>query len=129
LIVLDASVAVEVILRQPGAAAAAERLRGEDLHVPEVFDLEVLSALRSNLLAGKLSEHQAGRGAEDLDELRVTHYPHAGVRRRVWELRGQLTTYDAAYVALAESLGAPMVTLDARLGRAGGHEAEIEVLA
>jgi predicted nucleic acid-binding protein len=129
-IVLDASAAVEVILNLP---RAAPRLRarlvrsGETVHVPHVFDLEVLAALRRHSLRGALPERRSRRALRALEDLRATRYSHVQLRPRIWELRENVTPYDAAYVALAEALRAPLVTVDAALAGAAGARAVVEL--
>ena len=111
-----------------GDAARARLARDPALHAPHLVDLEVLSVLRRQA-AGLLDARRAGFALDDLVDLPLVRYPHAGFARRVWELRGNLTPYDAAYVALAEALGCPLVTADARLARAPGTRCDVEVLA
>jgi predicted nucleic acid-binding protein len=129
-IVLDASAAVEVVLNLPRAAPELRtRLarRGETVHVPHVFDLEVMAAIRRHMLRGALSGRRARRALRGLDDLRATRYSHVPLRPRIWELRENVTPYDAAYVALAEALRAPLVTVDAALASAAGARAEVEL--
>lgn len=76
---------------------------------------------------GKLSGGALAGALSDLGDLRATRYGHQPLRRRVWALRKNLTAYDAAYVALAEFLDAPLLTSDARLARSAGHRARIEL--
>ena len=97
------------------------------LHVPHLFDVEVLHAIRRYSLRGTLSLEQGYRALEALRSMRVARYPHAALLPRIWELRENLTAYDAAYVSLAETLDAPLVTTDARLARASGHRATVEL--
>lgn len=111
-----------------GDAARARLARDSALHAPHLVDLEVLSVLRRQAGAGLLDKRRAGFALQDLMELPLTRYPHIPFARRVWELRGNLTPYDAAYVALAETLGCPLVTADARLARAPGIPCDVEVL-
>jgi predicted nucleic acid-binding protein len=129
-IVLDASAAVEVILNLPRAAPELRtRLAesGETLHVPHVFDLEVVAAIRRHALRGVLSERRTRRALRALDNLRATRYSHVPLRPRIWELRENVTPYDGAYVALAEALRAPLVTVDAALAGAAGPRAVVEL--
>jgi predicted nucleic acid-binding protein len=129
-IVLDASAALEVLLRTPAAASVEERIfaRGESLHVPRLLDLEVLQVLRRYARAGVLDDRRGRQALDDLADLPLARYSHEVLLTRVWELRENLTAYDAVYVALAEALDAPLVTRDARLAGAPGHEATIEIL-
>jgi predicted nucleic acid-binding protein len=130
LIVLDASAAVALLV---GQGTGAERIRQEvespdqSLHVPHVMDLEVLHALRRQTLLGALSSGRSAEAIEDFKNLTLFRYPHATLVDRIWSLRNNLTVYDAAYIALAEALEAPLITMDARLARAPGIRAAIEV--
>jgi predicted nucleic acid-binding protein len=130
LIVLDAS-AVVAVLVGPGRGAEhiRERIEApeESLHVPHVMDLEVLHALRRHILLDILSLERSSEALEDLKNIAFIRYPHTPLAQRIWDLRDNLTAYDAAYVALAEALDAPLVTMDARLARAPGTYVEVEV--
>ena len=99
----------------------------DDLHVPHLFEVEVLSILRRYSLRGELSQARARLALDRLSAARFTRYPHTALLSRVWELRDNVTVYDAAYVALAETLEAPLVTTDARLAQAPGIRAAVEV--
>lgn len=113
---------------EPAYAPLRERvLRAGTLHVPQLFDLEVLHALRRYERQRFISPARAERAFARLRELRCERHPHVPLAERVWELRANLSAYDATYVALAEILEAPLITLDARLGRAPGHRAQLEV--
>lgn len=132
MIVVDASAVVSVLLGfEPAASQIRERLRRENpnepVHVPHIFDIEVLQALRRHATRGELSESRGNTALDELSSLRAIRYPHSPLLRRIWELRHNLTAYDAAYVALAESLDAPLVTMDARLAQAPGHNAAVEL--
>jgi predicted nucleic acid-binding protein len=130
LLVLDASAAVAVLLNL-GPAATNIRLRvslpGETLHVPHLFDLEVLHVLRRHSLAGNLSEDRERLALSRLEAMRCSRYAHTTFLGRIWDLKDNLTAYDAAYVSLAEALSAPLVTTDARLARASGIRAAVEL--
>ena len=116
-----------------GPGQEAKRLRerietsGESLHVPHVMDLEVLHTLRRHVLLDILSLKRGSEALEDLENIAFFRYPHTPLAERIWALRENLTAYDAAYVALAEALDAPLVTTDARLARAPGIRAAVEV--
>jgi predicted nucleic acid-binding protein len=129
-IVLDASAVVAVLLDPgPGAERMRERIEspGESLHVPHLMDLEVLYVLRRQALRGSLSQRRSAEALEDLASIVFVRYPHTTLVERIWELRHNLSAYDAAYIALAEALSAPLVTMDARLAQAPGHNAMVEL--
>lgn len=105
-----------------------KRLRGESLSAPELIDLEVASALRRQSAAGLLDDRRAASALSDLIELPMRRVPHRHLLARCWELRDNLTVYDASYVALAEALELPLVTADRRLARAAGIGCAVEVL-
>jgi len=128
--VVDASVLIDVVLQRGAGPSMQPRLlrAGVSLHVPHVADLEVAQVLRRYQ---RTREVDPGRGSEalrDLAGLPLVRWPHQPFLARIWELRGSLTAYDAAYVSLAEALGMPLLTRDARLVRAKGHGARVEVV-
>ena len=130
LIVVDASALIEVLLGTSAASRLAERFfdEGETLHAPHLIDIEVGQVLRRY---ARTSVVDAGRGAEALEDLAdfpIARYPHTPFLSRIWELRHNCTAYDAAYLALAEALAAPLVTRDAKLASAAGHHARIELV-
>jgi predicted nucleic acid-binding protein len=104
------------------------RLRGNELAAPELIDLEVASALRKQASVGGLDNGRARSALADLFDLPLRRAPHLPLLPRCWELRANLTVYDASYVALAELLGAPFVTGDRRIARAPGVRCQVEVL-
>lgn len=128
MIVIDASALTDFLLGRPAAVAAVESAfeerTGEPLHAPELIEPEVLNALRRMAISGAIEEHRAGQAASDLGRARMIRYPHAPLRKRVWELRNELSAYDATYLALAEGLRA-MVFLTADKGLA--QRAEISL--
>jgi predicted nucleic acid-binding protein len=129
-IVLDASAAVELLLgTQLGGDVARHLLadRGGPC-APHLLDVEVAGALRRGVGRGLLEPARGAEALEDLTELAVVRYPHRPLLPRIWALRDRLSAYDAAYVALAEHLGASLLTRDSRLARAGGHRARIELV-
>lgn len=128
-LVVDASV-IAVALADDGGDgdAARARLRGERLAAPELLDLEVASVLRGQLRAGALDVRRAELALTDLSALPLQRAPHRPLLGRCWELRDNLTVYDAAYVALAEALAADLLTGDRRLSKAPGLRCRIEVL-
>jgi predicted nucleic acid-binding protein len=129
-IVLDASAVLEVVLATPAAPAVLNRLVavGETLHAPHLIDLEVLQVLRRYCATGEVSPVRAAEALADYLDFPIVRYPHDVLAVRIWELRENLTAYDAAYVALAEALSAPLVTRDRKLATAPGHRALIEVV-
>lgn len=129
MLVVDASVLAPALSDDAASGDQARaRLRGEVLHAPELIDLEVLSVLRRRHALGQLDGRRASLALVDLAELPLRRAPHRALLRRCWQLRDNVTVYDASYVALAELLGATLVTVDARLGRAPGVRCAVEVL-
>jgi len=129
-IVIDASVALELLFLTPVGRAAKIRLfrPGESLHAPHLIDVEVAQVLRRYALAGRVPAPRCDEALADWRALPVYRYPHERLMRRIWSLRDNLTAYDAAYVALAEGMGAPLITHDARIAGAPGHRAQIELI-
>lgn len=125
---LDTSAALDALAGGNADPALIERMGSDgDLHAPHLIDVELLHALRRLLVAGEIEVGRADILREDFAELAVTRYPHRPLSDRIWELRQSITAYDAAFIALAEALTAPLITCDARLGRSGGHQARVEV--
>jgi len=129
-IVVDASVLLEVLLNTPAGTLVARRLFAEDetLHVPHLLDVEVAQVLRRYALAGDIGPDRGLQALEDLAGFPMTRYPHDLFLPRIWELRHNVTAYDAAYIALAETLAAPLVTRDAKLASVARRFAEIELI-
>jgi predicted nucleic acid-binding protein len=129
LIVVDASAMLEVLLGTATGALVEDRLLtgGESLHAPHLLDVEVAQVLRRYTAAGELTPERGREALMDLVDFPVHRYPHDVLLPRIWELRHNVTAFDAAYVALAEILAAPLVTCDARLGAAPRHAAKVEV--
>lgn len=130
MIVVDASALLEVLLATPTSRPLFRRLfiPGETLHAPHVLDLEVAQVLRRYSARKEIADSRAEEALQDLLDLPLTRYPHDLFLTRIWELRANLTAYDAAYVALAEALPAPLITRDRRIGKSSGHRAKIELL-
>lgn len=131
MIVPDAAVVLELILRTDLAAEIELHMFQPrvSLHCPHLLDLEVAQVLRRYVLAGEISKPRALEALEDLKALALIRYAHAPFLDRIWELHTNLTAYGASYVALAEALGATLLTADARLAGAPGHQAMVEVVA
>lgn len=129
MIVVDASVIVTALGDDgPDGDHARQRLRGERLAAPHVIDLEVTSAWRRLAAAGELDARRARLALDDLRALRLDRVQHGALLDRCWELRENLTVYDAAYVALAELLGVTLLTADGKLSNAPGARCAFEVL-
>lgn len=130
MIVLDASVVAELLLRTANASLIEERVlgNGDALHAPHLIDAEVTQVLRRYSLRGEMTASRAAQGLSVLGALPLIRHSHVELLDRVWELRANLTAYDALYVALAEALDAPLVTRDAKLAGAPGHQAQVELI-
>ena len=127
MVVVDASALVDAL-----TGASHDRLRQRlgaepEYAVPHLADLEVHEALRGLVRSRVVKPGLAEGAREDFGMMTIDRFPHAPFLDRVWELRGQLTAYDACYVALAEALEIPLVTTDRRLARSKGHRAQIEL--
>ncbi len=129
MIVVDASVVVSALADDgPDGDQARSRLRGERLVAPCLIDVEVTSAWRRLAAAGDLDGRRVELAIADLLAVRVDRVPHGPLLRRCWELRSNLTVYDAVYVALAEALDVTLLTADKRLANAPGTRCTVEVL-
>jgi predicted nucleic acid-binding protein len=129
-IVVDASVVLDVLLKTARGRAAADVLlaRGESLHAPHLIDVEVTQALRRWERLQDLSPARAAEAREDLSQLPLARYGHVDLLPRIWSLRATMTAYDAAYVALAEALDCRLLTFDAKLARAAGPQGPATLL-
>lgn len=129
MLVVDASVLAPVVADAGSDGQRfRERLRGETLIGPDLLRVEVASVLRRHSGNGSLTAQQANAAIDDLLAFPITVYPTAPLLRRVWELRPNVTAYDACYVALAEAAGFPLLTADRRLANAPGLQCALEVL-
>lgn len=129
MIVADASAVAEVLLARPQAGAIRAVLAPHpELHVPEHFHVEVLSVLRRYSIRKELSERRSAVALAALEDLRAVRYPVVEMADVVWELRARLTTYDAAYLALARRLDVRLVTLDKGLAAAARVDGRLAVL-
>lgn len=97
------------------------------MHAPHLIDVEVVHTLRRLVRLGDLTADRAADGMTDFRDLALIRYPHGPLIDRMWELRDNLTAYDAAFIALAEQLDAPLVTCDARIARASGVRGTVEL--
>ena len=129
MIAVDASAILEVLLRTDRGSRIEDRLlsRGDSLHAPHLLDVEVAQVLRRYAAAGNVTSERGLQALTDLVDLPIHRYPHDVLLPRIWELRHNVTAYDAAYLVLAETLPAPLVTCDGRLASAPGHAARVEV--
>jgi predicted nucleic acid-binding protein len=128
LIVVDASCLYEVVTNTDRGHAIGQRLLDADLVAPHVIDVEVLGTLRRNEALGLLDSTEARQAVEDLQDWPGTRFDHRPFIARAWELRQNVRTWDALYVALAEALDAPLLTSDERLSRASGPRCEFRVI-
>ena len=130
MIVIDASAVVELLCGTPLGQVVADRLAAADgsVHTPHLMPLEVASSLRRLVGWGVVTAESATAAIERLVQVPGTRHEHDHLLPRIWRLRDNLTPYDASYVALAEALGATLVTTDARLARTPGHTARVELV-
>lgn len=128
--VVDASVLVVALADDgPDGDTVRQRLRGEQLFAPENIDLEVLSVLRRAVGRGSLNQRRAALALDDLMDMPIQRAPHRRLLARCWELRENLTAYDAAYAALAEVMETVLITADERLSKAPGLRCRVEVVS
>lgn len=129
MIVLDASAAIDWLLQTPAGKQIESRIyaRNDTLHTVHLLDVEFAQVLRRLVREGTLTSRRAEEAIDDLAALRITRYAPSQLLRRIWRLRQNLSSYDAAYVALAEELKAPLITRDRRIASAPGHSAAVEV--
>ena len=127
--VIDASALIELLMMTTTGYRVAGRVFAgdESLHAPELIDLEVAQVTRRYAALGDLGSERGHELLQDLQDFAIERYSHRPLLARIWELRENLTAYDAAYVALAELLEAPLLTCDRRLA-AAPHQAAVEVL-
>lgn len=127
--VIDASAAIELLLRKPSAKRLHERIEsGASVHAPHLIDVEVAHVLRRLVLRGEIGSGRAESALIIWRQLDIERHAHGQLLERTWRLRDNLTAYDAVYVALTEALGATLVTADRRLARAPGVNAPVETL-
>ncbi|HEC08778.1 MAG TPA: PIN domain-containing protein [Acidimicrobiales bacterium] len=129
MIIVDASVMVTALADDGGDGRRSRlRLRGEDLAAPHLIDYEVMSAWRHMVGRGSLDAQRVESAMRDLQDLDLERAPMGPLHQRCWELRSNLTVYDAAYIALAEATGSTLLTADTRLSRTPGIRCAVEIL-
>lgn len=123
--VVDAGVVVELV----AGALDPHRLGAEELAAPHLIDSEVTNALRRLVLRGAMTDAQGTRAMQGFQQFGLTRYPAVALRDRMWQLRHNVSAYDATYIALAEAVGATeLITTDARLAAAPGVACRVRVL-
>jgi predicted nucleic acid-binding protein len=129
-IVLDASALIELLIGTSQGIRVSDRLDDDtkSVHVPHLADVEVTQALRRFVAAKVIGDDLASEAVVELHNLPLVRHSHDAMLDRIWALRRHVTAYDAAYLALAEVLGATLLTCDRRLARAPGTTARIEVI-
>lgn len=129
-LVLESSAIVEILITERPAPGLRERVvDGGELGSPHLVDLEFLQALRRLVRRSEITLDRAIDARTLLAELALLRFPHAPLTDRIWELRENMSAYDAAFVALAEALDSPLITCDAALAATPGHEARIELFS
>lgn len=129
MLVVDASCLAEILVAGPDAEVVRSRLAGDpEQSAPHIVDVEVFAVVRSHFQRGSLDRTAAEQAIGDLADWPGERFGHRRLLPRAWELRDSVRGWDAMYVALAESLGAVLVTLDRRLASAEGPECTIEVI-
>lgn len=131
MIVVDASAMIELLFRAAEREDLVERVvrRGGVIVAPHLIDLEVAQVVRRAVGSGQMSEQRGREALDDFGQIRIARRSHRPLLDRIWELRSNLTAYDAAYIALGEALGCSVVTCDRKLAEAPGHGARVEVFA
>lgn len=130
MIVIDASLGLEMFLRGASAMAIKDRIdaAGREMAAPDVFDLEIIQSLRRLAFKKQISESRAEQAFDVARSAPLERFSHRIMRERIWALRHNLTAYDAAYFALAELLDAPLWTLDTKYAGVPNASAVVEVL-
>lgn len=128
--VTDASALVEVLLQMPAAAAVEAQLfdSGHTLHAPHLLDVEVTQVIRRHAASGRIAERRGWTALDLLIGMPIQRYPHDALLPRIWELRDNLSAYDAAYVALSEALDATLLTRDVKLAAAVRRFTRVELI-
>jgi predicted nucleic acid-binding protein len=129
-IVVDASALLELLLRTPAAEPVEMRLSqsGQTLHAPHLIDVEIAQVIRRYAFAGEIHRERGLAALGYLADFPIRRHPHTVLLPRVWDLRNNLTAYDAVYVALAETLDALLLTRDRRLAAAASRYARVALV-
>jgi predicted nucleic acid-binding protein len=130
-IVVDASALIELLTRTDRGLRVEARVlrRSDSIHAPALIDLEVAQVLRRYVMSGQVPEHWARLALDIATAFPMTRYLHEPLMKRVWQLKDNVTAYDAAYIALAEALRATLVTCDARLSKVPGSSVTVDVVS
>lgn len=130
MIVVDSSIILEILLRTKSALSIEKRIfsKGQTLHAPHLIDIEIAQVIRRYTSAGEITAERGFQAIEDFIDFRISRYSHDILLHRIWELRTNMTAYDAAYVALAEILDSPLLTRDAKLTRSAASTAKIQLI-
>lgn len=126
---LDASAAVELVFATPPGAAITQRLRGETVHAPAHFDVEVVGAIRRAVVRQLITDHEGLVAVANFQSLPLRRWPIKALVQRAYQLRSTHTVADGMYIVLAEGLAAPLITCDSRLAQSHGHDARIELIS
>ena len=125
MIVVDASAAVSALLNDGPARRA---ILGQQLHVPHLIDMDVASGLRRQVAGGNIDSDAGWTALDTFGRLGMTRYPAGGLLERVWQLRDNVSAYDAIYIALAEDLDCALLTSDAKFGRTPGIRCSVTLV-
>lgn len=124
MIVIDASAFIDAV---DGRRDVIDRIADEDIHAPHLLDVEVVSALRRLVAAGRLDQQRAMDALSILEQGNIHRHPHTPLLRVIWSLRDRVSAHDAAYVTLAAALGVPLVTSDRKLASLAGLPCVVEM--
>ena len=130
MIVVDASVVVEMLIETPVGIELERRLwvPAVNLFGPALLDVEVAQVIRRYCRSGELTEQEGSEAIRDLEGLPITRYRHEGLLPGIWQLRHEMTAYDAAYVVLAEHLNATLLTRDRKMATSAAARIQVELV-